>query len=89
MEKVYVVYGEEGSYSDYRMWLVDVCASEQDAEELINLLKEEWALIVKRYPLNPWNHNNPYDNVGSHYAVYNFQEMDFNSYKKIFKGDLL
>ena len=38
MEKVYVVFGQDGSYSDYRMWLVDVCSTEKEAQELLAIL---------------------------------------------------
>lgn len=40
-ERSWVVYGEEGSYSDYGMWLVRAFDNEDDARHFIKLLEAE------------------------------------------------
>jgi hypothetical protein len=89
MNKVYVVYCEQGEYSDYRMNLVDACSSEEEAKELIKLITDEWEIIKRRHPFNTWSVENIYDKYGSPNANYDFIEMEINAYKKVFKGESL
>lgn len=48
-DKVYVLIGEAGEYSDYSMWLVRAFATEKDAQEYTVTLQKNLEMLVAKW----------------------------------------